>query len=295
MHPITMNMNMFNVLLPRQFSLTRQKLRVCRVKPLIRYSIHTIKCSVDVSPLIQCIPHSIISSCAATVSKLVSFSITYPFESCKLYLQLDKKWKSIPSLYNGFPIICISYILQQFMYFNIFYGVLNVRQHIKPMHHAVFEATIVSSLLSSFVKAPLVFIGRNMVFENNIKLYQALHKTCRRLNIETFKRCWITNLICDMPDVIIKFTLNYIILLKFPGIDHFSRNLLVGLTSSILGAPLDFLLTKTTCQTTLPMKTHADTILKKCFNGIQYKLLSVVIGNVMFSRMFNMLQPYRFY
>jgi hypothetical protein len=290
---------MNSTFLPKYSSLglTRQGLKL---KPIVRKPIQAANCSLNVSLITECIPHSIVASSAATISKFASFCVTYPLESCKLYLQLDKRWTSIFSLYNGFLVICVTFILQQFIHQNIFYGILQSRQLINPLHHAVLEATIGSCVLSSFSKAPLVFLGRNMVFTRSLSVVDAFFKTFQRLDFETYKKCWITTLICDMPDNVIRFALNYIMLLHFPGADHFLRNLLVGVISSIIGAPLDFLVTRTACQRDFSFRKDLrndiqKNLLNKCFNGLKYKVGSVIIGNVIFSSVFSRLQPCKYY
>jgi hypothetical protein len=154
----------------------------------------------------------------------------------------------------------------------------------------VVFASLASSLVTSVVKVPLVFINRNIIFYDNNNLLDNITNILNKLTLKVYKKCWLTIVISDIPDTLIKTFLNFMVLYLNPSIDHLVRNCIVSLTTNMLTAPFDYTITHAFC------KAHIGHFnILNCYNGILYKMVSCFLGQIIFYNTFNMLQPYKFY
>lgn len=238
------------------------------------------------------IPPSLITSCIATASKIVSFGFTYPFETCKLYMQMGKTWNSPLDLYQGFSTFVMISTFQCFFNYNVFFALLNILQPKLPSHLAFFLASFISSFTTSFVKVPTTFISRNIVFIKHKQGLDAVQYILQLLTLEVFKKSWMSNMLSDVPDTFVKFFVNSYIQLNMIFIGTFLRSCITGAITSVVNAPLDFMVTRTMCQL---QSTESIDIIEKvdkksdCLSGLQYRLIASMIGNVVFFNVFNKL------
>lgn len=238
------------------------------------------------------IPPSLVTSCIATASKIVSFGFTYPFETCKLYMQMGKTWSSPLDLYQGFSTFVMISTFQCFFNYNVFFALLNILRPQLPSHLAFFLASFISSFATSFVKVPTTFISRNIVFIKHKQGLDAVHYILQLLTLDVFKKSWLSNMLSDVPDTFVKFFVNSYIQLNMIFIGTFLRSCITGAVTSVVNAPLDFMVTRTMCQL---QSTESNDIIEKtekksdCLSGLQYRLMASMIGNVIFFNVFNKL------
>lgn len=247
------------------------------------------------------------ASVKATASKIAALYFTYPFETCKVYKQLDKKWESPMQLYQGFHVFLITASLQCFINYNVFFYLvkaLGVHYNINKSG-SIFYASILSCLLTSFIKVQTTFIAKNVMFIKTNNILQSLKEVMSFMTWQLYSRSWLSNLISDIPDSFVKFGLNSFLIMQFPTIHNLVRSLITGLTASIVNTPLDYWLTLTMCKTASTpgeaqaahnqnqnQKTHSLAYhSRNCFAGFNYRILATIIGNVMFFSMFNTLHP----
>ena len=234
------------------------------------------------------IPPSLITSCIATASKIVSFGFTYPFETCKLYMQMGKTWSSPLDLYQGFGTFVMISTFQCFLNYNVFFALLHILRPQLPSHLAFFLASFISSFTTSFVKVPTTFISRNIVFIKHKQGLDAVLYILQLLTLEVFKKSWLSNMLSDVPDTFVKFFVNSYIQLNMIFIGTFLRSCITGAITSVVNAPLDFMVTRTMCQ--LQSTKSSDSEKKSdCLSGLQYRLMASMIGNVVFFNVFNKL------
>lgn len=243
----------------------------------------------------KCVWEHVASASCAMVSKNVGLMITFPLESCRIYAQIGRQWTHIEELYKGYWTILTSQTIQSLCSYLTFFIMLNVVTftYHKPIHEAVVFASLSSSFVTSFVKVPLMFINRNIIFfqtSSIADLFKNILSIFGNLTPKVYRQCWLTVIISDIPDTLIKTFVNFIILYLDPSIDHLLRNSIVSLTTNIITAPFDYMITHAFC------KVHkGDFNILKCYDGIMYKLMSSSIGQIVFFNIFSLLQPRKFY
>lgn len=238
------------------------------------------------------IPASVITSCIACSSKLASYLVTYPIESCKIYSQMGKLWSDPCELYQGFRTFMLIAAFQSFLSYNVFFALLDVFSPMYPRHIAYMYASLLSSFLTSFVKVPMTFISRNIIFVKAENSMKAFTQVMSQLTPNLFRKSWVATMLSDVPDSFVKFFVNSYIQIYIPYIDTFKRSCITGVVTSLANAPLDFLVTRTMCQST-DKSVESDTTkgVAQCWSGIHYRMLSCMLGNIVFFNIFNTLTP----
>ena len=240
----------------------------------------------------KCIWEQVATTSSAVVSKNIGSMITFPLESCRIYAQIGKPWTHWRELYKGYWTVLVAQTIQSSFSYLAFFAILNIATstYHKPIHEAVVLATFTSSLVTSFVKVPLLFLNRNIIFCQNDDFCKNISNILQKLTPKVYKQCWLTIIISDIPDTFIKTFLNFIVLYLHPSIDNLVRNCIVSLTTNVFTAPFDYVITHAFC------KAHNDKFnIGNCYNGIIYKLTSCFIGQLVFHNTFNLLQPCKFY
>lgn len=255
--------------------------RICR-KPVV--STNALMTSVTLTSL----------ACSA---KAFSFVFTYPFETYKIYNQLNKEPKTIRDLYNGFDTFIILATIQCFINYNFFFAIINALKSYYPQHITYLISSIISCFLTSVIKVPFTFISRNLIFIKNKTSLDALCYLMTKIDKEIYHKSWLTNLLSDIPDSFVKFFVNSWMLLNMPYINNFSRSCITGLVTSIVNMPFDYILTQTLCNNIMSLHTQKNVVLNehfmsRCMSGVQYRIISSMIGNIVFFNMFNSLQQY---
>lgn len=244
------------------------------------------------------LPHSVSISCIATTSKLISYLFTYPFESCKIYSQMCKTWSHPGELYQGLSTFMLIASIQSFLSYNVFFALLDVMNPHLPKHFAYMYASLLSSFITSFVKVPMTFISRNIIFVKHANGWQALQHILGKLTPDVFKTSWLTTMLSDVPDSFVKFFVNAYIQMNVPFINTFQRSCITGVVTSIVNTPLDFIVTKTMCQPDVHVSKQrtaptnnatALTLLTACWSGVHYRMMSCMLGNIVFFNIFNTL------
>jgi hypothetical protein len=239
------------------------------------------------------ITSSIYTSSVATFSKTASLVVTFPLESCKIYAQMRRDWNKIQELYEGFLVVLITSTMQTFINFSIFFGILNAMSNM-PLHNVVLYASCISCLVTSFIKVPLTFLNKNILFSHGMSTLDAIKYIYTKLTFETYKKCWFAITISDIPDILIKTALNYIILYNHPTCDYLLRNCIITVSSSIFSAPLDLMLTRTFCKMHNKVFKNVHYVMDS-FIGLRYRIISNLIGQYVFYNIFSVFCPSQFY
>lgn len=240
----------------------------------------------------NCLLENLGTTASAVICKNFGIMLTYPLDSCRIYSQVGHKWSHIHELYRGYWTVLSTQTVQSTFSYLAFFSILNMvtLTYHKPIHEAVVFATIASSLITSFVKVPLTFINRNIIFYQECNAFTSILSIVQKLTPHVYKRCWLTVIISDIPETIIKTFLNFVVLYYCPSIDHLTRNCVISLSTNLFIAPFDYILTHAFCKV-----CKARFNILNCFDGIQYKLSSCLMGQIVFFHAFNFLQPSKFY
>lgn len=265
----------------------------------LKLSIHRIKKHrrVCITPK-AVMTTSLTLTSLACGAKAVSYIFTYPFETYKIYNQLDKEPKSFNDLYQGFNTFIVLATLQCFINYNFFFALIDILKPHHSQHITYLISSIVSCFMSSVFKVPLTYISRNIIFIKNKNGLDAFCHLVSKINKQLYHRSWLTNLLTDIPDSFIKFFINSWILLHMPYINNFSRSCITGIVTSIVNLPFDYMLTQTLCNNIMSSMNSHDTnainnqFMSKCMSGIQYRIISCMLGNTIFFNTFNSLQQY---
>lgn len=236
------------------------------------------------------VPQSVVLTTFACVAKATSFCFTYPLESYKIYKQLDKTPTTIECLYQGFPMFVVLATSQCFLSYNIFFATIEALRLCMPTHLTYMWASIVSCFLTSFVKVPLSFVSRNIIFTQGACGISTVRHILTKMNDNVFRTSWLTTLLGDIPDSFVKFYVNHWLLLNIPHVDNLYRSCITGILTSIVNTPLDYILTQTLCNFKHFSHILCDKFFIKCMMGVQYRVLSCMIGNMIFFSVFNTLQ-----
>jgi hypothetical protein len=157
-----------------------------------------------------------------------------------------------------------------------------------PKHIKIFGASFLSCLLTSVIKVPVTYVSRNVVFMKHSKdtnILKQLQHILKDLTPERYRRGWLSNMLCDVPDSFIKFFINEYLIL-FPFINNFTRSCITGIITCITNTPFDIVVTKTMCTTTKDDNPNNDML-----TGLPYRLFASILGNTVFFTMFNTLMP----
>lgn len=230
----------------------------------------------------------------ACSAKAFSFIFTYPFETYKIYNQLDKEPKTFKDLYQGFHTFFLLATIQCFINYNFFFALINSLKPYHSQHITYLIASIVSCFMTSIIKVPLTFISRNIIFVKNKNGFDAFCYLVSKIDKQLYHKSWLTNLLSDIPDSFIKFFINSQLLLHMPYINTFSRSFITGIVTSIVNMPFDYILTQTLCNNlaTSSNTMHDNHFMTRCMSGVQYRIISSMLGNIIFFNMFNSLQQY---
>ena len=230
----------------------------------------------------------------ACSAKAFSFIFTYPFETYKIYNQLDKEPKSFNDLYQGFNTFILLATIQCFINYNFFFALINALKPYYSQHTTYLISSVVSCFLTSIFKVPLTFISRNLIFIKNKNGFDALCHLVSKIDKQLYHRSWLTNLLIDIPDSFIKFFVNSQLLLHMPYINNFTRSFITGVVTSIVNMPFDYVLTQTLCSN-LATSNNAiqdSHFMTRCMSGVQYRIISSMLGNIVFFNLFNSFQQY---
>lgn len=246
-------------------------------KPLFFYNRRSYK---------FCKPKCILdnSTISATISKLLSNSITYPLESYRLVYSISTPTsniyvsKSKYNLYNGFSIYIPYILLNSVISYKIFFTVINCLQYYSSQDSLIL-GSICSSIISGFYKVPILFYIKNKVI-NNIIDFNKLY------NNFLYIKAYLAIIMEDIPDMFIKFYLNYLIKTYYSNISNINSALIIALCSSILLAPVDFLKNKIFCGKDVKIILNKKIIL--------LKILITTINTMIFFSTYNYLLSFKF-
>lgn len=230
----------------------------------------------------------------ACSAKAFSFIFTYPFETYKIYNQLDKKPNSFNDLYQGFNTFILLATIQCFINYNFLFALIHLLKPYYSQHLTYLISSIVSCFMTSVIKVPLTYISRNLIFIKHKSGFDAFCHLVSKIDKQLYHESWLTNLLTDIPDSFIKFFVNSQLLFYMPYIDHFTRSFITGMITSIVNMPLDYILTQKLCSNLITSNnTKFDShFMTRCMSGVQYRIISCMLGNVIFFNIFNSLQQY---
>ena len=251
-------------------------------------------------PIRACIDGTLFSqsfniAVSGTLSKAVSLCITYPFEACKVYEQVKRKWSNPFELYQGFHVFMITSIFQCFINYNIFFYMIKLFSLYQNKSTSIFYSSIVSCFITSFIKVHTTFIAKNIMFVKSKNVITTFQEVMRYMTWDLYSRSWLANLITDIPDSFVKFCVNSFLIVNCQFINNFQRSVITGYISSFVNTPLDYMLTMKMCKTVRINNTNnvnGNAIaVKDYFAGFKFRVMSSIIGNVVFFNIFNTLQP----
>jgi hypothetical protein len=133
-----------------------------------------------------------------------------------------------------------------------------------------------------------------LIFIKNKNGFDALCHLVSKIDKQLYHKSWLTNLLSDIPDSFIKFFINSQLLLHMPYINNFSRSFITGVVTSIVNMPFDYVLTQTLCNN-LATSNNAiqdSHFMTRCMSGVQYRIISSMLGNIIFFNLFNSFQQY---
>lgn len=218
------------------------------------------------------------STISATLSKLISNTITYPLESYRLINSTKNIIKNKNNLYNGFIIYTPYILLNSIISYKIFFNIINLLKNYSYQDSLII-ASIFSSIISGFYKVPILFYIKNKVINNFIdfnKLY----------NNYLFIKAYLALIIEDIPEMFIKFYLNYIIKTYYSNISNINLALIIGLCSSFLLTPIDYLKNKIFCGKDIKIILTKKLIL--------LKMLITTLNTILFFSIYNNLISFKF-
>lgn len=261
---------------------------------------HVLPCKlIKQSRKLRITPKAVIStsftlSSLACSAKAFAFVFTYPFETYKIYNQLDKKPHSFNDLYQGFNIFIILATIQCFINYNFLFALINALQPYYSQHITYLISSIVSCFMTSVIKVPLTYISRNLIFIKNKNGFDAFCHLISKIDKQLYHESWLTNLLTDIPDSFIKFFVNSQLLLYMPHIGHFTRSFITGMITSIVNMPFDYILTQKLCNSLITSNNakYDSHFMTRCMSGVQYRIISCMLGNIIFFNVFNSLQQY---
>lgn len=280
------------------------KARHCKRKAYIRASFGSFT-----------LPETMVTSNIATISKVASYFFTYPLETIKLYSQMGRVVRNPMVLYQGFGVFVLTAMIQCYINYNIFFAAIQTLsvQYQHPKHLAILYASFVSCFITSFMRVPMAFLSRNIVFlEQNhggcglasVPQTQSIFTIMQHFTMDMYKKGWLINMLIDVPDSFIKFFMNAYLGSAFPGVGVLARSCLTGIVTCIINTPLDYMVTKTLCYETenekklkLAKGLNAPKFEAKgskptdCMSGLEYRILSSILGNCVFFYIFNTLRP----
>jgi hypothetical protein len=226
----------------------------------------------------------------ACTAKVASFVFTYPFESIKIYSQLNKSLTDLPNLYHGFGTFTVLATIQCFINYNIFFATIDALKPHVPHSSTYFYASVISCFMTSFIKVPMSYISRNIIFIKNKSGVAAVRHLLEKMDKDIFKTSWLMNILSDIPDSFVKFFVNSWIQINLPLITNFNRSCITGLITSIVNMPLDYILTQSMCGRSMVKNIIKDDFFNKCMSGLKYRIIACMIGNIVFFNSFNTLQ-----
>lgn len=223
----------------------------------------------------------------ATFSKIVSNTVTYPLETCKMLLQTMQAipWHRPHILFAGYHQFILYNICHSSIYYALFYNALHV------FHQCIWTSTLVTALITSLYKVPITYYLRNtaVLTASNASTVET-EKTKKKLPTLSWSTlheslCWkrYVVVVCeDIPDTVIKFSLNAF-LKTLPWISPVHIPLWVGICTSILLMPIDHLKTTLFCQMHLA-------VAKNVMAGLRFRLFASVLNTTLFTGCLNALQ-----
>lgn len=229
-------------------------------------------------------PHVFMEDTAwmATLSKIVSNTIIYPLETCKMLLQTMQEipWHRPHVLFAGYSQFILYNICHSSIYYSIFYNTFNAFQQ------CIWTSSLITALITSLYKVPITYYLRNTAV-----LAASSSSTSKKklptLSWSTLQEslCWkrYVVLVCeDIPDTVIKFSLNAF-LKTLPWISSAHIPLWVGICTSLLLMPIDHLKTTLFCQMHLA-------VTKNVMAGLRFRLFASVLNTTLFTGCLNALQ-----
>jgi hypothetical protein len=230
----------------------------------------------------------------ACSAKAFSYIFTYPFETYKIYNQLDRKLKCFNDLYQGFNIFILLATFQCFINYNFFFALINALKPYHSQHVTYLISSIVSCFMTSVFKVPLTYISRNLIFIKTKSGFDAFCHLLSKIDKQLYHKSWLTNLLSDIPDSFIKFFINSQLLIHMPHIDNFNRSFITGIVTSIVNMPFDYILTQTLCNNLVTSNNiiRDSHFMTRCMSGVQYRIISSILGNTIFFNIFNSLQQH---
>lgn len=229
---------------------------------------------------------------AACVSKCFAQSITYPLETCKMYQQTGKPLPAWPkdwgALYKGFPVFLPYTIVHTFIQFSCYFTFLEHMRLVLPsswsQEPAIFLASAGTALLTMLYKTPIQFYLRN----------KALNKKCCVIPLSAFSKTYCFMVFEDAHDQFCKFALNCRLCGMIPN--PYTLSVVVGLLTSILTAPLDYIKTRIMCvepqtKAQAQVQVNEQIVIQDCFVGASFRTLQVTISTTLFFVVYGVLQP----
>ena len=188
----------------------------------------------------------------ATTSKVIANTITYPIESIRL-LTLCKESLRIKQLYRGILSYIPYCITSSYVTYTLFFHCLNSFK-CADVGINVLLASLTTSFLTSFYKLPYNFYQKNKIINGCSESMKSLY------NKNIYPRAVLFMLSEDVPELLMRFYFNNIILANLPQMDPLAASLILAIITSLIVFPMEFWKTSTLCnrkKMTLSLKSVA--------------------------------------
>lgn len=202
---------------------------------------------------------------SATVSKIVSNTITYPIESVRLISMIPRSKRdtdpslkyTLRNLYRGYP----GYLPYSVMNYVITYQAMFVCMEFFKAT-AMYEVCLLASsvctcLLTSLYKVPCMYFFKNKVV-NQVICFRTL------LSSSMFRKAYGILLLEDIPEMCIKFYLNHFMHTVFPGLSELCQALFIGMIATLLLTPIDIVKNTVFCNLPQPKSVGTTVIRVSC-------------------------------
>lgn len=217
---------------------------------------------------------------SATLSKIVSNTLTYPIESVRLISMVPKDQREkdpslrlhVGNLYRGYPQYLPYSVFNYVVTYQVMFFFMNMFHTITRYEFTLATASVFTCLVTAMYKVPCMYFFKNKVINQTI---------CTRtlFTRKFFGKAYGILLLEDIPEMIIKFYLNHFLHSFFPNVHDLLQALMIGTISTMLLTPIDIL--KNTVLCNLPRPQNPTVIYMRVVCSIMNTTLFFLLFNAL--------------
>lgn len=221
----------------------------------------------------------------ATTSKVIANTITYPIESirlltlCKEDLGINNLASYVTYIYRGIFSYIPYCITSSYITYTLFFHCLNTFQH-NDTYINLLLASVTTSFLTSFYKLPYNFYQKNKIISGCSENMKSLY------NKNIYPRAVLFMLSEDVPELLMRFYFNNIILANIPQMDPLAASLILALITTLIVFPMEFCKTSTLCNSK-KMKLSFKSVTLLIFTNVLNLFLFFWLLNTLSSSLMN--------